>query len=86
MAGNQIDEVTALKSELTKMRCLLFIVVRNTAVLPKGLLFGWSEDEISKVTLETIEQLEKKVDMVKTEKLIKLGEEAQGNGNAGKRN
>ena len=58
MAGNQIDEVTALKSELTKTKCLLFVAVRNTTVLPRGLLFGKDEREISRMTLATIEEMD----------------------------
>ena len=86
MAGNQIDEVTALKSELTKTKCSLFIAVRNTTILPKGLLLGKDEKEISRMTLATIEEMENAVDFKAIEKMIKLGEEAQNNGNAGKRN
>lgn len=86
MAGNQIDEVTALKSELTKTKCLLFIAVRNTTILPKGLLLGKDEKEISRMTLATIEEMKNAIDFSAVEKMIKLGEEAQNNGNAGKCN
>lgn len=86
MAGNQIDEVTALKSELKKTRCLLFIAVRNTVTLPKGMLLGKDEKEICRMTLATIDEMEKMVNLSAVEKLIKLGEEARNNGNAGKGN
>ena len=61
MAGNQIDEVTALKSELTKTKCLLFVAIRNTTVLPRGLLFGKDEKEVSRMTLATIKEMENAV-------------------------
>ena len=79
MAGNQIDEVAALKSELEKTKCLLFVAVRNTTVLPKGLLLGKSEKEIAQMTLATIKEMEKKVDFALIKEIIKLGEEDSGN-------
>ena len=86
MAGNQIDEVTALKSELAKTKCLLFIAVRNTTILPKGLLLGKDEKEISRMTLATIEEMENAINITAVEKMIKLGEEARKDGNAGNGN
>jgi len=82
MAGDQIDEVEALKSELMKVKCLLFVAVRNTTVLPKGLLFGKNEKEIAQMTLDTIKEMETKVDFALVEKAIKMCEEAKDNGTA----
>lgn len=56
----------------------MFLAVRNTTVLPKGLLLGKSEKDISAMTLATIEEMKKKADFNTIETLISLGEK---NGN-----
>lgn len=67
-----------LEKELKETRALLFLAVRNTTVLPKGLLLGKSEEDISTMTLATIEEMKKKADFNKIEIMISLGEK---NGN-----
>lgn len=67
-----------LEKELKETRALLFLAVRNTTVLPKGLLLGKSEEDISAMTLATIEEMKKKADYNTIETLILLGEK---NGN-----
>lgn len=67
-----------LEKELKETRALLFLAVRNTTVLPKGLLLGKSEEDISAMTLATIEEMKKKADFNKIEIMISLGEK---NGN-----
>lgn len=68
-----------LEKELKETRALLFLAVRNTTVLPKGLLLGKSEEDISAMTLATIEEMKKKADFNTIEILMSLGEK---NGNA----
>lgn len=68
-----------LEKELKETRALLFLAVRNTTVLPKGLLLGKSEEDISAMTLATIEEMKKKADYKPIEILMSLGEK---NGNA----
>jgi hypothetical protein len=61
-------------SELEKYKLLLFMTVRNSAVLPKGLELGKSEEEISKMTIETMEEMETMIDFRCAKELYKLGE------------
>lgn len=68
-----------LEKELKETKGLLFLAVRNTVVLPKGLLLGKTEAEICAMTLATIEEMKKKVDFNTIEILMSLGEK---NGNA----
>ena len=62
-----------LERELKETKALLFVAVRNMAVLPRGLLLGKSEAEISAMTLATIEEMKKKFDYEKVKRLIELG-------------
>ena len=62
-----------LERELKETKALLFVAVRNMAVLPRGLLLGKSEAEISAMTLATIEEMKKKFDYEKVKHLIELG-------------
>lgn len=62
-----------LERELKETKALLFVAVRNMAVLPRGLLLGKSEAEISIMTLATIEEMKKKFDYEKVKRLIELG-------------
>lgn len=62
-----------LERELEENKALLFVAVRNMAVLPRGLLLGKSEAEISAMTLATIEEMKKKFDYEKVKRLIELG-------------
>lgn len=67
-----------LEKELKETKGLLFLAVRNTVVLPKGLLLGKAEAEICAMTLATIEEMKKNVDYDTIEILMSLGEK---NGN-----
>ena len=60
-------------SEAEKYKLLLFMVVRNSAVLPKGLELGKSEEEISKMTMETMAEMEIMIDFKVAKELYKLG-------------
>lgn len=62
-----------LEKELKQTKALLFIAVRNTTVLPRGLLLGKNEQEISAMTLATIEEMKSKFDYEKVNGLIELG-------------
>ena len=62
-----------LERELKETKALLFVAVRNMAVLPRGLLLGKSEAEISIMTLAPIEEMKKKFDYEKVKRLIELG-------------
>lgn len=61
-------------SELEKYKLLLFMAVRNSAVLPKGLELGKTEEEISKMTMETMAEMETMIDFKVAKELYKLGE------------
>lgn len=61
-------------SELERYKLLLFMTVRNSAVLPKGLELGKSEEEISKMTIETMAEMETMIDFRRAKELYKLGE------------
>jgi hypothetical protein len=50
------------------------MTVRNSAVLPKGLELGKSEEEISKMTIETMAEMETMIDFRRAKELYKLGE------------
>lgn len=53
--------------ELTKQKLALFVIVRNTMVMGKGLALGKSMDEINKMTLGTIDELMKMIDFKEVE-------------------
>ncbi len=78
MAGN-INELTQeqLKEEYIKTKCLLFIAVRNTTVLPKGLLLGKSEKEICDMTLATIQEMAEQADFDTLKKILAEAEQWQ---------
>lgn len=61
-------------SELEKYKLLLFMTVRNSAVLPKGLELGKSEEEISKMTIETMAEMGTMIDFRRAKELYELGE------------
>lgn len=60
--------------EVEKYKLMLFMVVRNNAVLPKGLELGKTEKEISKMTIETMKSVETMIDFRRAKELYKLGE------------
>ncbi len=70
-----------LEKELAETKALLFVAVRNMAVLPRGLLLGKTEAEISAKTFETIEVMKKKFNYKAVKTLMDLG--ANNGTNAG---
>lgn len=53
--------------ELTKQKLALFMIVRNTMIMGKGLALGKSMDEINKMTLKTIDEIMKMIDFKEVE-------------------
>ncbi|MBO7225088.1 MAG: hypothetical protein J6V35_04180 [Bacteroidales bacterium] len=62
-------------SELEKYKLMLFMTVRNSAVLPKGMELGKTEEEISRMTRDTLKAMEKMIDFEGAKKLYELGGE-----------
>lgn len=58
----------SIMDELTKQKLALFMIVRNTMVMGKGLKLGKSMDEINKMTLETIDEIMEMIDFKEIEK------------------
>lgn len=58
----------------------LFIVVRNSMVLPKGLELGKSKEEINKMTYETINELMIMIDFDKAKEMFEEGQRASQKG------
>lgn len=63
-----------LTGELEQTKALLFLAVRNTTVLPKGLLLGKTEEEISAMVFAVIEEMKKSINFETVKKLMALGE------------
>ena len=61
-------------SESERYKLLLFMTVRNSAVLPTGIELGKTEEEISKMTIETMAEMETMIDFRRAKELYKLGE------------
>lgn len=59
-------------SELEKYKLMLFMVVRNSKVLPIGLKLNKSQKEITDKTKETIEELEKSINFEKAKEFYEL--------------
>lgn len=66
-------KVARLERKLEEAQLLLFAAVR-TAVLPLGVKLGKTEKEISEKTFETIVEMKKTVDYVKTRKCMELAD------------
>lgn len=56
-------------SEEEKYKLMLFMVVRNSKVLPVGLKLNKTAKEITKMTKDTIKELEKSIDFKKAKEL-----------------
>lgn len=54
----------------------LFMVVRNSKVLPKGLELGKSQKEINKMTYKTISELACMIDFDKAKEMFEEGQKA----------
>lgn len=59
-------------SKEKKYKLMLFMVVRNSKVLPVGLKLNKSQKEITDKTKETIKELEKNIDFEKAKELYEL--------------
>lgn len=53
------------RTEVEKYKLALFAVVRNSKVLPKGLILGKSATEINKMSRETMDEVLKSLDFEK---------------------
>lgn len=72
-----MDEVERLQRKMERLEVVLFAVVRNNAVLPLGLRLGKSEEEISRMTLATIDSIAKKINYKKMRELIALARKGE---------
>ena len=68
---NSIENVL---KELERLELTLFMVVRNSKVLPTGVKLGKSEKEISDMTKDTIKELKKIVNFDRAKELYNLWE------------
>lgn len=59
-------------NEDEKTKLTLFMVVRNSQVLPTGMRLGKSEKEITDMTKKTIKELEKMIDYEKAKEIYNL--------------
>lgn len=66
---NSIENVL---KELERLELTLFMVVRNSKVLPTGVKLGKSEKEISDMTKDTIKELKKIVNFDRAKELYNL--------------
>lgn len=55
-----------------KLKLMLFMVVRNSKVLPIGMKLNKTEKEITDMTKETIKELEKMIDFKRGKELYEL--------------
>ena len=58
--------------EEEKLRLMLFMVVRNSQVLPTGMKLNKTEKEITDMTKQTIKELEKMINFDKARELYEL--------------
>lgn len=61
-------------SEVEKYKLMLFMVVRNNVILSKGTELGKTQKEISKMTIETMEEIKTMIDFRIARGLYELGE------------
>ena len=59
-------------SEEEKTKLMLFMVVRNSQVLPAGIKFCRTEKEITEMTKEIMKSLEKMIDFERAKELYNL--------------
>lgn len=65
-------KIENLLNELEKYKLILFMVVRNSKVLPVGLKLNKSQKEITKMTKDTIKELEKSINFEKAKEFYDL--------------
>lgn len=66
------EEIEKVKKENEKLKLILFMVVRNSQVLPVGMKLKKTEKEITDKTKETIKELEKMINFEKAKELYNL--------------
>lgn len=59
------EELNIQKQTLKSINWLFFAVIRNSKVLPKGLILGKSATEINKMSRETMDEVLKSLDFEK---------------------
>lgn len=67
-----VRTVESVLNELEKYKLMLFMVVRNSKVLPVGIVKGKSLKEITDKTKETIKELEKMINFEKAKEFYDL--------------
>ena len=60
-----------------KYKLALFMVIRNSSVMPKGVKLGKTEKEINKMSYETMCSVLTMIDYNKAEKIYKEGRDAR---------
>lgn len=60
-------------SEEEKYKIALFMVIRNSKVMPKGIELGKTEKEINKMSYQTMQEVFKMIDFERAEKMYKEG-------------
>lgn len=58
-------------SEEEKYKIALFMIIRNSKVMPKGIELGMTEKEINKMSYQTMQELLKMIDFEGAEKMYK---------------
>lgn len=56
-----------------KYKIALFMVIRNSKVMPKGIELGKTEKEINKMSYATMQEVLKMIDFDRAEKMYKEG-------------
>lgn len=59
-----------------KYKLALFMIIRNSIVLPKGLRFCRTEKEINQMSYKTMNEVLRMIDFEKASKMYKEGESA----------
>lgn len=60
-------------SEEEKYKIALFMVIRNTEILPTGKMLRKTDYEINKLSYQTMQELLKMIDFERAEKMYKEG-------------
>ena len=60
-------------SKEERCKLLLFMVIRNNFVLPKGMELGKTEEEICEMTKDTMREMERMIDFRRAKELYEMG-------------
>lgn len=60
-------------SKEEKYKIALFLVIRNSQVMPKGLEIGKTEKEINEMSYKTMQEILKMIDFKEAEKMYEEG-------------